>query len=36
MSVRKTAKKTNRFLMSVFPSVHMEQLGLHWKNFHEF
>ena len=23
------------FVISVFPSVRMEQLGFHWKNFHE-
>jgi hypothetical protein len=26
---------TNTFVMSVYPSVSMEQLGSHWPDFHE-
>ena len=33
--VRKIAKKTISFVMAVRPSVHMEQLGSHWKDLHE-
>jgi len=36
MSFRKIAKETNRFVMPVSPSVHMEQIGSHWTNFHAF
>ena len=36
MSFRKITKKTNGFVTSVSPSVHMEQIGSHWTNFHGF
>ena len=32
---RKIAIAPGRFVMSVLQSVRMEQLGLHWKDFHE-
>ena len=31
----KLRKTTISFVMSVRPSVNMEQLGSHWKDFHE-
>jgi len=31
----KLRKATNSFVMSVRPSVRMEQLGSHWKELHE-
>jgi hypothetical protein len=32
---RKIAKATISFVMSAHPSVRVEQLGFHWKDFHE-
>jgi hypothetical protein len=32
---RKIAKATISLVMSARPSVHMEQFGFHWKDFHE-
>jgi len=31
----KLQKETINFIMSICPSVHMEQLSSHWKDFHE-
>jgi hypothetical protein len=33
--VRKIAKRTISFVLSVCPSVRMEQLGSHWTDFRE-
>jgi hypothetical protein len=35
MRVRKIAKKTISFVVSVRPSFHMEQLGSQWPNFYK-
>jgi len=34
-ALAKLGKATIGFVMKVCPSVHMEQLGSHWTDFHE-